>query len=177
MQLPQRSLRRRLGSRAAPRAFTLLEILIVLALIGLLSGVLITGAGRLLKKGPATPEQIFWQVVAKSRRHALLETKDVRVRFDEKARALVARDVDGVEVVRDFLPENVKLEFLTASANGQAMLIAGERVDTTTLPRVIFYADGTCTAFRAQLRGATGVLRTLTIDPWTCAPSIVRATP
>jgi prepilin-type N-terminal cleavage/methylation domain-containing protein len=154
------------------RAFTLLEILIVLALIGLLSGVLVSGAGRLLKRGPLTPEQIFWQMVATTRRHALQHSADVVLRFDEKARTLIARATDGKEIGRATLPEGVKLEFLAGAASGPSILLAGERVETTVVPRVTFYTDGTCTPFRVQLRGASGNLGLITIDPWTCARSI-----
>jgi general secretion pathway protein H len=37
------------------------------------------------------------------------------------------------------------------------------------LPYVTFYADGTCSPFRAQLRTG-GPARFVTLDPWTCAP-------
>jgi general secretion pathway protein H len=49
------------------------------------------------------------------------------------------------------------------------VVLAGQVVDTESLPSVTFYGDGTCTAFRVQVR--VGVdSHILSIDPWTCAP-------
>lgn len=164
------SSRGRPGPRSSRRAFTLLEILVVLALVGLLTGVLVVGANRMLSRGPATPEQIFWETVDATRRYALQKDVNVRLSFDEKARSLVPAAADGAKLPTTPLPEGIKVEFLSASTGGNSILLGGERVETSTVPAVTFYSDGTCSPFRVQLRGATGVLQVLEIDPWTCAP-------
>jgi prepilin-type N-terminal cleavage/methylation domain-containing protein len=59
----------RIGDPAA--GFTLLEILLALAVIGLLSAVLIGGSARLLATKPLTPDDVFWKAVAQARKDAL----------------------------------------------------------------------------------------------------------
>ena len=64
---------------------------------------------------------------------------------------------------------DVSVQFLQARKGGSLILIAGQVVETQEMPRVKFYPDGTCSAFRVQFRtGATAWQ--LAIDPWTCAP-------
>ena len=53
--------------------------------------------------------------------------------------------------------------------------LGGSVVETEPLPGgVTFYSDGTCTAFRLQIR-LNGGASIIAIDPWTCAPVIPRA--
>ena len=74
--------------------------------------------------------------------------------------------------------KDLTVDFLAASAGQSAVLIGGELVSTQTVPAVTFYPDGTCAAFRLQLR-AGAAAHVLNIDPWTCAQVLPRqeATP
>ncbi len=158
------------------RAFTLLEILLVLGLIGLLAGVLIGGSARLLADRPVTVEAVFWEAAAAARRDALQLDRDVRLRYDAQTREFVG-DFAGGEA-RFPVPEGeVKVDFLPAAPTGRGLvLVGGLLVETTALRAVTFYADGTCSPFRVQV-STGGPVRTLAIDPWTCAPMLTKAVP
>jgi prepilin-type N-terminal cleavage/methylation domain-containing protein len=158
------------------RAFTILEILLVLAIIGLLAGVLIGGAARLLNDKPTAVDDIFWLAVQEARKDALRHEREVYLRFTtdpEKGSAFQV--VDGTEVQNFPLPpviatRDLKVDFLPAQKTGDAVVLAGVVVETQRSKfNVIFYPDGTCTPFRLQIARANGV-ELLAIDPWTCAP-------
>ena len=78
----------------------LLEILMVIALIALLSGVLITGVDRMINPGPASPAQAFWQMTAAARRYALQHECEVRMTTDDSNGEfdLVAHAADGIDL-------------------------------------------------------------------------------
>lgn len=152
------------------RGFTLLEVLVTLALIALLTGVLVVGVSRLLGDRPKTPDELFWGAVEAARKDALLNNRDVRLSLDAKTAQFVLLS-DGGESRQPFVPKEVaEFDFLApkAAAGGASVLIGGQLVETQTLPAVTFYRDGTCSAFRAQIKGRSAT-RVLEIDPWTCA--------
>jgi prepilin-type N-terminal cleavage/methylation domain-containing protein len=162
----------RLFCRHQTRGFTLLEILLALALMVLLLGVLVTASIQLTDKKALTAEEVFWQAVRESREQALLSGLDVRLRFvnKEKTRALVASSIKGEEKYPlQGANEETVIDFLSAQKSSSAILIRSQLVETSTIPFVTFYGDGTCTPFRVQFR-VGGQARSLTIDPWTCAP-------
>ncbi|MDR0351906.1 MAG: type II secretion system GspH family protein [Opitutaceae bacterium] len=81
---PNRAARR--ASRLAPggrgrAAFTLLEILLVIALIGMITGVFVVGALSLSDSRPPSSEEVFWQAVNGCRKQALLTGREVALRF------------------------------------------------------------------------------------------------
>ncbi len=172
---------RAVGSRrgvkfVAQRAFTLLEILLSLGLIGLLSAVLIAGGIRVLAEKPQGAEDVFWQAVRRAREVALERQVDVQLRFDPKAREFIAQGTDYAENFPVTAAANAELaiDFLPPGDARGALLIGGILTETQTLAGATLFADGTCTPFRLQIRRA-GVPQVLTIDPWTCAP-MLRAT-
>jgi general secretion pathway protein H len=152
----------------------LLEILLVLGLMGLLVGVLIVGAVRLVGDQPVTPEDVFWKAVTETRKQALISGKEVRLRFVSKSvkdqdRALVASSANG-STSFPFKPEaELTVDFLSLQKGTSSVLIGGQLMETQTMPFVTFYGDGTCTPFRVQIRTG-GAARSIAIDPWTCAP-------
>lgn len=156
-------------------AFTVLELMVVIALISLLAAVLVTGGLHLTRDGSATPEETFWNAVTEARRMALLSGRDVHMSFvgaakGEKERALVIRALDGTEKRIPFEPTSGELimDFLSAQKGGSSILLASQIVETSTVPFVTFYGDGTCSPFRVQIRTG-GEARVIRIDPWTCA--------
>jgi general secretion pathway protein H len=152
------------------RAFTLLEILLALALIGLLASALISGAVRLVSSSPQSPQEVFWDAAYTARRTALNAEREVRLSFDAKEKSFV---LDDAGAKRTFpvpkAPRELTIDFLHAQATGGSVLIGGQLVDTATLEDVTFYGDGTCTPFRVQFR-TNGPANVIAIDPWTCAP-------
>ena len=159
------------------RGFTLLEVLLTVALIGLLSGALVTAAVYLTDDKPITPEDVFWKSVTESRRQALLTGRDVRLRFvkKDKAHALVATGAEGEQRFPFEKVDELTVDFLSVQKSGSAILIRGQLVETQTIPYVTFYGDGTCTPFRVQFRTG-GAARSIAVDPWTCAPILVAGT-
>lgn len=162
------------SSRAA---FTLLEVLLTLALIGLLTSVLVVGAMSLTEPKPITVEDVFWKAVGESRKTALLSGHEVRLRFVTKGKtyALVATGPRGEQRFPIEKQEDVKVDFLSLQKSGSAILINSQLVETQTIPYVTFFGDGTCSPFRLQIRTAGGPARSLSIDPWTCAPVLSAA--
>ncbi len=179
---------------ARPRGFTLLEVLLCIALIALLGGVLIGGSSHLLSEQPTTPYAVFWKAVQEARKAALKSEHEIRLKFDLDKKffylvdGLVPSTVaeDGftrVEVpIKTFpiaaeITRDLTVEFLGASSKGgNTILVGGMLLESRTIPHVAFYSDGTCTAFRAQFARA-GASTILSIDPWTCAPVLTPADP
>ena len=175
-------------SRRAQRrgAFTLLEILLVLALIGLLTGVLVTGVGRMLNPPPDSPAQAFWRAANAARRHALQKQTEVRLSFDPDSTSLLAVALDGTDLPAVKAPDGTGIEFIaglvapTAATNGTNRLVANLFGSVlaggdSEVPYVTFYPDGTSSLFRVQVQigGATGgASATIQVDPWTCTPML-----
>lgn len=158
------------GARAG---FTLLEVLVTIALIALLTGVLVVGTSRLLGDRPKTAAELFWLAAGAARKEALLQNHSVRLSLDSKTREFILTS-GSVETRMPFVPaQTAELDFLPPKSTGtaSAILIAGELVETQTQPFVTFYGDGTCSPFRVQLKSHTQT-RVLEIDPWTCAPML-----
>jgi len=154
--------------------FTLLEVLVVIALIAMITAALIVGTSRLLRDRPETAAEIFWKTVGEVRKEALLDNRDIRLSFDAKTHEFVAGPgaAGGPEQRFPFSPrDETDLSFLVPASSSQSstsILIGGVLVETQTLPFVTFYGDGTCSPFRVQLKTKTGA-SILDIDPWTCA--------
>lgn len=167
--------------RPLRRGFTLLELLLALAIIGLIGTVLIGGSAQLLADRPVTADDVFWKAVQQARKSALKSGNEVRLTFvddRDKGKSFVVNDGTNPQ---DFpLPaattSDLAVTFLVAQKGGSAVLVGGMMVETQTIPYVAFYADGTCTAFRAQFQRSNGV-HSLAIDPWTCAPVLLPPDP
>jgi general secretion pathway protein H len=180
--------------RRRARGFTLLEVLLTLAIIALLATVLIGGSARLLSEQPVTPHEMFWKAVQEARKTALKTEHDIRLKFDKEKKQFVLIDgfaptriaTDGVTIEEvplkqfpipgvgadfsfDFLPPPSK------GGSGRLIMVGGVIVDTQTISYVTFYSDGTCTPFRAQFMRNGASSTPLSIDPWTCAPVLTPA--
>lgn len=159
-------------TRPTCEAFTLLEILLAVALIGLLSAALVSTAVHLTDTKPRSNDQVFWEAVHLSRRAALRSQSDVTLSFDAKTKEFV---MTGANAQQSFplvtSPDDLAVDFLHADSGNSAVLIGGQLTETQTIPSVTFYGDGTCVPFRVQFRGG-GAAHVIAIDPWTCAPML-----
>ena len=156
------------------RGFTLLEMLLTLALIALLAGALIGGSSALLAEKPPSADDVFWSTVRTARKTALNAEQDLNLRYDEKSKAFQLTPPDGN--IQSFpIPvvgagNDLIVEFLAAQKTGGSILLGGTVVETEPLSGgVTFYADGTCSPFRLQIR-VNGGAHIIAIDPWTCSP-------
>jgi len=149
--------------------FTLLEILLAVALLGLLSAALVSGAAHLADSRPTSPEGIFWEANRSARKVALRSQSEVTLSFDAKKKEFVVNAAGSAETFPMPAIRDLTVDLLHAQAAGSALLVGGQLVETRTLPWVSYYGDGTCTPFRVQFR-TNGPAHVIAIDPWTCAP-------
>lgn len=180
---------------ARNRGFTLLEVLLALALIALVATVLVGASARLMTEQPASAGDVFWLAVREARKAALKSEHEIRLRFDKDKKQFVLVDglaptvlaADGftrVEAARKTFPvpaaaaADLAVDLLVPAppGGGQAILIGGVLVETTTISFVTFYPDGTCQPFRVQMR-RNGAASVLSVDPWTCAPVLTPTDP
>lgn len=175
-------------------AFTLLEVLLTIAIIALVASVLIGGSARLFSEQPVSVDDIFWKAVREARKTALKAEHDIRLKFDkEKKQFLIVDGIAPTTLAADgFTREEVPLktfpiraemaadltvDFLRPSTRGgNLILIGGMAMESNPVAFVTFYSDGTCTPFRLQI-ARSGAVHTLSIDPWTCAPVLAPPDP
>lgn len=152
------------------RGFTLIEILLTLALVALLGSIFIGGSTALLDSKAASPEDQFWKACAQARKEALQGGRTVVLTFDPKQHAFVVNDAGNLTTIAVTASDDLVIDFHPPASEASAsILIGGTLVETQPLLSVDFYNDGTCTPFRVQLREKGGA-HLLSIDPWTCAP-------
>lgn len=147
--------------------FTLLEIIIVIALIGLLTAMVTGGAVALLRDHPATGEDELKLAILRCRRRAVSELEVLHLSYDEKARSFIETSREGEKLFPISMPGELKVDFL-APETSSSQLLGGDLVEQDPLRSVSFYPDGASSAFRVQLRTG-GPARILSFDPWTCA--------
>lgn len=156
--------------RRLHRAFTLIEVMVVIALLGGLAAILAYGASQILVERGQSAEEVFWGAIGEARKYALLHEVDVTLRFDDEDQQFIATAMGQVRSFPVPLPEPMELDFLGINEGEQTVLIGGALVEANVIESVTFFGDGTCIPFRARmaLEGRQPVL--FEIDPWTCAP-------
>jgi prepilin-type N-terminal cleavage/methylation domain-containing protein len=156
--------------RNSQSAFTLLEILLAIALVALLATALIAGSVSLLSEKSVSADDVFWQAASQARKAALESDAEVSLSFNDDQKAFIIDDgVTPRPVPIAGATKDLGVDFIAAQSNGaDTMLIAGTLVDSQPMPSVTFYGDGTCSPFRVQIR-KTGGAHILEVDPWTCA--------
>jgi type II secretion system protein H len=148
-------------------AFTLIEILLVLAMMAMTAAVLIPTAGVFFRHAQQeNPNDLVAEVLQEARRAAILSGRPVALRFEAGSQRFTweggSRAAEGPKL---------RIDFLRPVATG-AVLIAGNLVETGALNELTFYPDGTCDPVRVQIRPASGPAQVVTVDPWTCAPGL-----
>ena len=167
------------GRTAGPwrAGFTLLEVLLAIAVIGLLASAIIGASSRLLTERPTSPDDVFWQACQNARKSALQAGRDQRLTFDPKTKTFVVSDGTGPRTLPVPDPAgDLAVDFLPTQGGNSTMLLGGTLVETRTMPYVTFYSDGTCVPFQVQLRFRGGS-HVQSIDPWTCARELAHANP
>ncbi|GAB5559427.1 MAG: hypothetical protein SynsKO_10740 [Synoicihabitans sp.] len=169
MMLRRQSVLRPSSARAVA-GFTLIEIIVTIALMGGLAALLALGAANALNEREDNAVDIFWGAVGEARKFALHHELDVTLSFDEEEQEFLAVTAIGERRVPFPIKERVRLEFLGVEKGTQTILIGGRLVEANLLPYVHFYGDGTCSPFRARLEVEGKQPEIMEIDPWTCAP-------
>jgi len=157
---------------AGRRAFTLLEVILAIALLGLVASLFITGGSEMFRARQRTMADVFWEAVQAARLEAVQEDATVVLRFDEKSKRILWGSVDESHGL-DWPGRN--LEFLPTESR-DTILLGGQLVLTGRLATVRFHPDGTTDRFRVQLTDPDGKVSLIELDPWTAAP-VLRATP
>jgi len=161
---------RRRPAGAVRAGFTLVEVILVLAVIMLLGALLLPGVNSMLRAtSNDEPDRIFWDVVLAAREQALTTNQTVRLRFEKEKNLLNWGDDTAPH--QKAVPAGVNIQFMAAKA-GSAILLGGVLVESEEIPVVRFFPDGTCDAFRVQLRRGADKPQVIAVDPWTCAPMI-----
>ena len=156
--------------RESARAFTLVEVLLVLAMILLTAAVLLPVAGVFMKQArQENPDELVAQVLQEVRRDAILAGRPVTLRFDAETQRFLWDA--GAAGSRDATGAKLRIDFLRPITSG-AVLIGGNLVETDALSVLTFYPDGTCDPVRVQIRAVGGAARVVAVDPWTCAPGL-----
>jgi general secretion pathway protein H len=144
---------------AARSGFTLLEMLVVIAIIGLITTVLFIGSESLLRAAQRDDlENSALTALATARREAVTSNQTLHLRSAADGRRL-EWGAHGASLAGEGA---VRLLGLTSSS----VLIGGRLVENAIVT-VRFYPDGTCDPFRLELVHGDQS-RILTIDPWTC---------
>jgi prepilin-type N-terminal cleavage/methylation domain-containing protein len=160
-------------ARAA--AFTLLEVLLTMAIIGLLAAVLIGGSAQLLSNKPITVREVFWQAVQEARKCALRHEREVYLKYvDDREKGKAFNVIDGPETKAFPLPptaitNDLMVDLLANQSGGHLQIFAGVVSEASSVKYVTFYPDGTCQSFRLQVM-RSGAVSTYGVDQWTCAP-------
>ena len=170
--------RGRTARRAWPHAiagFPLMEILLAIALIGLLSAGLVTVSAHLIGNHTQTPEEVFWSTLQVARRKALNTEREITLNFDTKTKAFLVADGETTESFPVTTTKDLTIDLLAGQASNSAgpVLVGGELVEQRSLDHVTLYPDGTCQPFRVQFR-TNGAAHIIAIDPWTCAQVLPR---
>ncbi len=149
--------------RRRTAAFSLLEILAVLALAGLITSLLLGGGQAMLASlAREDTETSALKAVGNARQAAVLSGTTLTLRFDEKTKSV---DWEKGQLALELKPDQV-VRFLPPAT--VAAELVGGRLREAPLARVHFYADGTCDPFRLELPDGDR-LRIVAIDPWSCA--------
>ncbi len=141
--------------------FTLLELIVVLALFALIGTVVTVGASALLRGAQRDGlEHNALTALAAARRAAVMAGQTITLRQSTATRRL-EWDGGGVELTGE--GEVRLLPPVTAGA----ILVGGRRIENA-VTGVRFHADGTCDPFRLEITHEHKT-HVLAIDPWTCS--------
>jgi len=157
----------------ARRGFTLLETLLVVAMISMLMGVMIGGATSLLKgTARSDPEDGLLALMQRMRRKSVETGRMTELWQHARLPGEEGPDFlwnDGRDDHEERLPvrEDVTVRVIGPEVDG-AILIGG-RAQEDPVARIRFHPDGTCDRVRLEVT-RDGNRSVVPIDPLTCAP-------
>jgi Tfp pilus assembly protein FimT len=155
-------------------AFSLVEILLVIALLALFSSLFVLNLDSLIAQGEADSlESEFWRASRGARTLALYERSPQTLRFDEEAIAFTINGAKGEKKfsinTKDWSEESrADVTFTQRLADDSYSLVQGNLVTTKEIPFVRFFPDGTCMPFLIEINVGESE-RTIEVDPWTGA--------
>ncbi len=158
------------GGGERENGFTLVEVLLALAIMALLGTLLLPGVNSIMRSlSTSEPDQVVWATLNQVREQALTGNRPIWLQSGKDNTRL--NWSDGQANWTKELPAGCRVQLLQARPGGQ-VLIGGQLIETKEVAGVRFYPDGTCDAFRVQLRKDSAATQILAVDPWTCAPII-----
>jgi prepilin-type N-terminal cleavage/methylation domain-containing protein len=158
-------------------AFTLLEVLLVLALIGSAASVFVISIDSIARTTPADSlESAFWTSLRDAREAAMRTRRVHEIAFNVGDMQFVIEGGGNVSI------ESVDLEGVSESDTFEAVftqvlptntftLLRGRLVTEREITSMLVFPDGTCQPVTVEFRFPGGTRR-LPIDPWTCAELI-----
>ena len=148
--------------------FTLLEIILVVALIALASSVLISNFTTFLKfEDRLNPEEVLYAAIRSARFHAACERELTSLCYEKESGSLVINNGDSFPLNNNFSSEERgEIRFyLVPSAQGMERFSDPE--DTKFEVREIFFApDRSSNPFVAVIDNGQGTIIHLTFDPF-----------
>lgn len=155
-------------------AFTLLEILLVLALIGSVTSLVVISIGSVARTTPADSlEGAFWAALREAREAAMRTRRVQEITFnvDGLMFQIEGGGIVSTEAVSiDGASESDKFEaaFMQVMPTNTFTLVRGRLVTEREIASMLVFPDGTCQPVTVEFRFPGGTRR-LAIDPWTCA--------
>lgn len=159
--------RRGVRARVA-RAFTLLEILLVLTLIALLGAVLIGGSMSLLNDSQQKdPEAALLSMLQHVRELAVTENRVITLeQLPDDAGFFWGETKDAMRTL-PISSGGIRARLLKPDFAGASLI--GGQIEERLLERMRFYPDGSCDPARIEIKRGDS-RRVQSIDPWTAAP-------
>lgn len=153
--------------------FTLIEIVLTIALLGLLTGVFVLNISSMLRDtNIRSLENEYWRAIDSARSKAVYQQKPYTVEWLPKEAAFVVSSSGETERFEldtsEFDGAEVGALFEEIAPENSYVLIRGELVAKREVATVVFYPDGTCTPFTVELWVGDYVNR-FQMDPWTGA--------
>ncbi|MDQ8187346.1 prepilin-type N-terminal cleavage/methylation domain-containing protein [Pelagicoccus sp. SDUM812002] len=158
-------------SKVSRSGFTLFELLLVLALIGLFSTVFVLNINTLMKDGEMeTLEREYWRAVESARTGAVFKQQAHFLEWDPKGRRFLVISGGAAEAFPVEIESPVELDidvsFVEVAPENSYVLIGGRLVEKREIVKVGFFADGTCSPFEVSMKIADFETR-FQMDPWT----------
>ena len=162
------------GSAASVSGFSMVEILLVIALIGLLASIFVINFDTLIRQNESDSlEQAFWTASSEARNLAMFERRAQDLRYDPESQAYL---IGAGENVRRYTVDTsswsdeaeVEVLFKQRLSDDSYRLIGGKLITLREAPIVRFFPDGTCMPFILEIRVDEN-LRSIEVDPWSGA--------
>jgi prepilin-type N-terminal cleavage/methylation domain-containing protein len=142
------------------RGFTLVEIILVLALLALVATVTLTGSRAIAQAtGEADAESAAISAISAARRAAVTTGQIVTLHAEDKA-------LSWAGGTQDLPPGDTRVLLLPPQRD--ALMLIGGQASEEPIAQVRFYPDGTCDGFRVEFKRKQSS-KIVSIDPWTCA--------